>query len=680
MQANNSSQIHEEFELSSRNVGTAQQRDGSEADVVHEEHDDSDKSITPSPSGRIDRRPLHAHANEQDTKAILLRKHVPLIVLPDFDQNARDCGHTQDTQEPGRTMSPDRNGGHRETRSDDGHDALGELRDERTHRAPSPWVATFFDLIFVAILGTFSTTHELTNAAALLRFFTFFVLLWWSWLAQVTYDIRFETDDLLHRLFKLLQLCGLAYLGAAAGGWNIKHLTTPSNIFAENVGDNYTAHNSLVTVMSAYIFLRFLLAIQYAVLLFLSRHERRHRRDLVLPIVTNCISAGFFLAGVLINSNSVRLVSLKLSLLYIGVLIEVGGGLLTFLHGSFLRFNSEKAMERIGNLTLIIIGEGFIGILNKFNKTLLSFSRNNIGTYINAGCAITILFFLFEFGFTGFNPDSRHGRRRTTLWTLLQFPTHFCLLMYFAAIGNVNVASGVIAGIAYAQDAFLEPALGLTPGLNDTARVQEYFLQDRSLAAQLATLNLFPTWREEIALLANASSNRIDVEIEAYKYFGDIIMTSAVQQYDIDIDEEAFFKSLELGSISSAAGAGTDNADRALLLLLEIVGDLATDLFAGTFWLFPTAGGSLILLACADIARYNELRNRFWCAVYAIPILFGIALGLLGLLNAGQRRINLTATDVSDESSPLYQVLITNWSLPICTLTYATVWLLTKVR
>lgn len=72
--------------------------------------------------------------------------------------------------------------------------------------------------------------------------------------------------------------------------------------------------------------------------------------------------------------------------------------------------------------------------------------------------------------------------------------------------------------------------------------------------------------------------------------------------------------------------------------------------------------------------------NRFWCAVYAIPILFGIALGLLGLLNAGQRRINLTATDVSDESSPLYQVLITNWSLPICTLTYATVWLSTKVR
>lgn len=58
----------------------------------------------------------------------------------------------------------------------------------------------------------------------------------------------------------------------------------------------------------------------------------------------------------------------------------------------------------------------------------------------NAGCAIAILFFLFEFGFTGFDSYSRDGRRRTTLWTLLQFPTHFCLLMYFAAIGVCRAA------------------------------------------------------------------------------------------------------------------------------------------------------------------------------------------------------------------------------------------------
>lgn len=81
-------------------------------------------------------------------------------------------------------------------------------------------------------------------------------------------------------------------------------------------------------------------------------------------------------------------------------------------------------------------------------------------------------------------------------------------------------------------------------GSNSTAEIREYFLHDRALAAQLATLNLFPPWRDEISRLVNATTSGIgeplfflvsshsyllpDVETEAYKYFGDIIMSSAV--------------------------------------------------------------------------------------------------------------------------------------------------------
>lgn len=41
-----------------------------------------------------------------------------------------------------------------------------------------------------------------------------------------------------------------------------------------------------------------------------------------------------------------------------------------------------RGASRLTKITAIS-GEGFIGILNKFNKTLLSFSRNNIGTYMS---------------------------------------------------------------------------------------------------------------------------------------------------------------------------------------------------------------------------------------------------------------------------------------------------------
>lgn len=56
------------------------------------------------------------------------------------------------------------------------------------------------------------------------------------------------------------------------------------------------------------------------------------------------------------------------------------------------------------------------------------------------------------------------------------------------------------------------------------------------------------------------------------------------EQYDLDIDDEAYLMSVELFTISNAASTGAVNSVRAATLLLEILGDLATHLFAGTFW------------------------------------------------------------------------------------------------
>ena len=80
-------------------------------------------------------------------------------------------------------------------------------------------------LAFVATLTAFTEVHAIGDWTTLLNFFGFFVLLWWSWFAQVNYDIHFETEDLAHRLFKLLQLCGLGYLAGATGGWDLSKVS-----------------------------------------------------------------------------------------------------------------------------------------------------------------------------------------------------------------------------------------------------------------------------------------------------------------------------------------------------------------------------------------------------------------------------------------------------------------------
>jgi hypothetical protein len=208
----------EEFELDTRNDESARV----ERDLLYRNnHQSSSSESNKAPPNSYlpsisppDARPLTPEDEAgNDARRILLRKHVPLVALPAFHQEPDECrthGRNQVHRNRKRGEGDD---GNAETSGVTENERRQGIDDERSHSSPSPWVATFFDvrdiphitsfayftltvyhgarqLIFVAILSTFSNTHDITSAAALLDFFTFFVLLWWSWLAQVTYDIR----------------------------------------------------------------------------------------------------------------------------------------------------------------------------------------------------------------------------------------------------------------------------------------------------------------------------------------------------------------------------------------------------------------------------------------------------------------------------------------------------------
>lgn len=42
----------------------------------------------------------------------------------------------------------------------------------------------------------------------------------WIWVSQVQYDVRYEAEDIFHRLAKCLQIMVFVYMGAASGGWS----------------------------------------------------------------------------------------------------------------------------------------------------------------------------------------------------------------------------------------------------------------------------------------------------------------------------------------------------------------------------------------------------------------------------------------------------------------------------
>jgi hypothetical protein len=81
----------------------------------------------------------------------------------------------------------------------------------------------FYDLFFVASLTSFGIKHEITQAQAIASYVAFFTVLWyflirlsdnrWVWTSQMLYDVRFETGDVIHRIFKFGQLIllGMTY-------------------------------------------------------------------------------------------------------------------------------------------------------------------------------------------------------------------------------------------------------------------------------------------------------------------------------------------------------------------------------------------------------------------------------------------------------------------------------------
>lgn len=47
------------------------------------------------------------------------------------------------------------------------------------------------------------------------------------WMVQLHYDVRFEANDVMHRLFKVGHVILYVYIGAASGTWDLGAMVHP---------------------------------------------------------------------------------------------------------------------------------------------------------------------------------------------------------------------------------------------------------------------------------------------------------------------------------------------------------------------------------------------------------------------------------------------------------------------
>ncbi|KAL1652785.1 hypothetical protein SLS61_004767 [Didymella pomorum] len=260
------------------------------------------------------------------------------------------------------------------------------------HEANS--VELFFDLFFVANLATFTAYHSISDNDYLLAYIGFFGILWATWFQITLHDVRFARDSIYERACKTLQF--IAFVGLALFyTWRAKY----SKLYL----------------------------------------------PLGLMIGTYAIATGIF--GAMIPSYQPGATGPKLLyMVFYGVMVAesimtVGISCIW----RMLSFKKTHLMERMSLLTIIVIGEGAIGVTKTVGRIMGK--EIDVEGCFTIMCIIVILVFIWALYFDNF-PHGHYGTIRQQIWSLLHFPFQLAIVGVVEGSQQVAMARYVLKNVA----------------------------------------------------------------------------------------------------------------------------------------------------------------------------------------------------------------------------------------
>lgn len=170
---------------------------------------------------------------------------------------------------------------------------------------------------------------------------------------------------------------------------------------------------------------RLILGGQYLVILWWTKDYKKARLPLMVHVGTMFTTAMIFL-GLYFSfpgKNGNRIPDVWY------VMIGFEALVILFVSGraKFLSLRRTCLVERLGLLTLIILGEGIIGLTASLKnvRTSNGFPPDVIGNII---CAVVIIYFLWMLYFDQVETE-RVGTLRQQIWTMVHFPFHVCVIL-----------------------------------------------------------------------------------------------------------------------------------------------------------------------------------------------------------------------------------------------------------
>ena len=274
------------------------------------------------------------------------------------------------------------------------------------------------------------------------------------------FDVRFSNDSVWERFCKALQfgiMTGFAVVGPGyKTGWE------------PNTPAAAAATNSFTTLTLILMASRLILAGQYLA----ATISLRAYKKAWLPMLTHCgtmfVAAMIYLGLFFSFSNSGGengLIAWYVVLGFEAIVIFLVSG-----KTKFLSFRRTAIVERLGLLTLIILGEGIIGMCGSIRKvgTDRVFNADVIGMII---CSVGIIckpcpLILYDRKLTNHadflwmlyfdqTETERVGTMRQQFWAILHFPFHVCILLLVEGLSRLSVWRKILDIVVPYADEFL---------------------------------------------------------------------------------------------------------------------------------------------------------------------------------------------------------------------------------
>ncbi|KAI1485423.1 hypothetical protein F5X96DRAFT_674662 [Biscogniauxia mediterranea] len=507
-------------------------------------------------------------------------------------------------------------------------------------------IELFYDLWFVANLSTFTSVHEVTETTKLWSYVGFISILWFNWFLVGLFDTRFVTDSVFERLAHTV------HLGVMVGFSVVATHFDPD----EQIKETFQAL-SLILMVS-----RLMLTIEYSTIIWHIRHFKEGK----IPIA---VVTGFhFLAALIYMGISFRFEDGRNSRVFVAwyVIATMEAVLqLSISHFSHvLSFKGTHLTERMTLLTLIILGEGVLGI----SENVVTIVKNNGWTSATIGvliAGVATIYIVFMIYFDWMVLHHRLTGLRQTLWTVLHFPFHVFLLIFIKGATQFIQWWKVLEVTTFARDQFYNsikeidsykgghPTQTLVNSFNKTCEYifsmypPTYTITYEEVDRVLDSLSTIPNtyWYSDAV---NQTAD--EIILENLKDLVTTVANSLYANFDIDPIEEME----DIADPTEAQYTALEETQVRYILVFQ--------------YTFAAAGLCLVLMTTLFLV--TKTRRSFWTpfnyARAALFLLIGIGLALVDLLSTSA--VRRTA------------FLHSPWLLPTLCLVFFLVLVLTHVR